>query len=73
LEDYEEVIVTVLAFIAIALFVGVFVYVWMASAGLPTIIAAPIGVVSFLVIIAALFGIAGVVIAAIKVIGELLD
>jgi hypothetical protein len=45
----------------------------MTSAGLPTIIAAPIGVVSFLVIVAALFGITGVVITAIKVIGNLLD
>ena len=57
----------------LSLSIGGVVYVWMMSAGLPSIVAGPIGVFSFLVMIAAFFGIAGVVIAAIKAIGDVLN
>lgn len=56
----------------VALFAGALVYGWMMSAGLPSVVAGPIGVFSFLVVIAALFGITGVVIAAIKAISDVL-
>jgi hypothetical protein len=70
--DVEKVAAAILlAFVA--LLIGVIVYVWMASAGLPTIIAGPIGAFSFLTLLAAFFGIVGVVVAAIKAISDLLD
>jgi len=71
LNEEEAVIAIILVFVS--LLVGGLIYVWMVSAGLPNVVAAPIGMVSFLVVIAALFGITGVVVAAIKVIGDLLD
>jgi hypothetical protein len=70
LADFEGSVVVAFIFIGLALSVGVFIYAWMASAGLPKVVAAPMGLVSFLVIIAALFGIPAVVIAAIKAISK---
>lgn len=55
----------------VALLGGLIVFVWMSAAGIPSFIAAPSGVFSFLVLIAAFFGIGAVVIAAIKAISNL--
>jgi hypothetical protein len=72
LDDQETVVAAiVLAFVALIL--GLIVYGWMVSAGLPTIIAAPIGVFSFLTILAAFFGIASLVAVVVKAISELLS
>ena len=49
MEDYKEAIITAVAFVLIVLFVGVFIYGWMISAGLPTMIAGPMGLISFFV------------------------
>lgn len=72
LED-EEKILWAIVLVFTALLVGLIVHVWMVSAGIPSFIAAPIGVVAFFVVIAALFGIVGVVIAAIEAIRDFLS
>lgn len=64
--DDQERMLWAVAFVFISLLGGLFVYVWMVNAGLPTILAGPIGVIAFFVIVAALFGIGDVVIEAIR-------
>lgn len=71
--DEEERVIVAILLVIISLFMGVIVYAWMMSAGLPKIIAAPIGVISFLTVLAAFFGIIDVVIAAIKAISKLFE
>jgi hypothetical protein len=71
LDEKEVGALILLAFAALS--IGGIVYAWMVSARLPTIIAGPIGVFSFLVVLAAFFGITGVVIVAIKAISDLLS
>lgn len=72
--DDEEQIIVLIALVFVALLTGGIVYAWMVSAGLPNIIAGPIGVFSFLVVLAAFFGgIGDVVIAAIEAISDLLS
>jgi len=61
-------------YVGIALFAGILVYGWMVAAGLPRIIAAPMGLISFFVVLAALFkGIEDVISDAINAIRDLMD
>lgn len=57
----------------VALVIGFIVYAWMKSAQIPEIVAAPIGFYSFLALLAAFFGIGGVVIAIVKAVSKALE
>lgn len=66
----EEAVAVAIGLVVFSLLIGVVVYAWMASAGLPTIIAAPMGLTAFFVVLAVFFGITAVIVAAIKAISR---
>jgi len=71
MDEQDALYSILLAFVA--LIIGLIVFAWMKSAQMPDIIAAPIGLYSFLALLAAFFSIGGVITVIVKAISKALD